>query len=266
VVHHAYLRWLLTQKEQPKRRIDIRTDGWLFGVRALHRRRAPGNTCLAALQDAEGWGIPTVARNTSKGCGALMRSAPVGLFGQKDETVFEVAVESARLTHGHPSGFLTAGYLAVVVAALLRCEPLVGALERADALLNGQAGYEEVASALAAARALARRGRPRPEDLESLGGGWVAEEALAIAVCCALAATDFVDGIVLAANHSGDSDSTAAITGNLLGAQFGERAISARWLDKLELREEIAQVADDLHAAATGAMSVDADRVRYPGY
>src|SRR5258706_2010427 len=113
IVHHAYLRWLLTQKERPKRSIDIRTDGWLFDVRALHHRRAPGNTCLAALRDAEDWGVPAVARNTSKGCGALMRAAPVGLFREQDDILFEVAVETARLTHGHPSGSLTAGYLAV---------------------------------------------------------------------------------------------------------------------------------------------------------
>lgn len=266
VVHHAYLRWLLTQKERPKRPIDIRTDGWLFGVRALHHRRAPGNTCLAALRDAEGWGAPAVARNASKGCGGLMRAAPVGLFQERDETLFDVAVETARLTHGHPSGSLTAGYLAVAIAALLRGDPLVRALDSADEQLNGREGYEEVANALAAGRALAARGQPRPEDLETLGGGWVADEALAISVCCALAARHFVGGVVLAANHSGDSDSTAAITGNLLGAQFGERAIPTGWLNKLELRNEITQIADDVHAAWTGAISIDAYWDRYPGY
>jgi ADP-ribosyl-[dinitrogen reductase] hydrolase len=73
---------------------------------------------------------------------------------------------------------------------------------------------EEVVSALTAARALAGRGRPRAEDLESLGEGWVGDQALAIAVCCALTARDFADGIRLAANHSGNSVTTAAITGS----------------------------------------------------
>jgi ADP-ribosyl-[dinitrogen reductase] hydrolase len=48
-----------------------------------------------------------------------------------------------------------------------------------------------------------------------------------------------------------DSNSTAATIGNLLDAQFGERALPANWLTKLELRNEIAQIADDVHAAAT---------------
>jgi ADP-ribosylglycohydrolase len=213
VVHHAYLRWLLTQHERPTHHVEIRTDGWLFGVQSLHRRRAPGNTCLAALRAAEDWGVPQVASNTSKGSGGVMRIAPVGLFGESDEVLFTVAADIARLTHGHPSGFLAPGYLAVVVAALLRGEPLIKALETADRQLRQHETCEEVANALMAARGLADRGRPRAEDLESLGGGWVAEEALAIAACCALTARDFVDGITLAANHSGDSDTTAAITG-----------------------------------------------------
>ena len=74
----------------------------------------------------------------------------------------------------------------------------------------------------------------------------VAEEALAISRYCALSAQDFESGVVLAVNLDGDSDSTGAITGNLLGAQFGVEAIPLRWLDALELREVIQAVADDL--------------------
>jgi ADP-ribosylglycohydrolase len=107
VVHHAYLRWLLTQHERPKHNVEIRTDGWQFGIQALHHRRAPGNTSLAAHRAAEDWGVPATARNDSKGCGGVMRVAPVGLFREPDETLFDVAAVVARLTHGHPSGFLS---------------------------------------------------------------------------------------------------------------------------------------------------------------
>jgi hypothetical protein len=50
----------------------------------------------------------------------------------------------------------------------------------------------------------------------------------------------------LAVNHDGDSDSTAAIAGNLLGAALGVEAIPQRWLSALEARRVIAEVADDL--------------------
>ena len=74
----------------------------------------------------------------------------------------------------------------------------------------------------------------------------MAEEALAIAIFCALAAPDLESALRLAVNHGGDSDSTGAIAGNLLGASLGDDAIPARWLAVLELREEIERVAGEL--------------------
>jgi ADP-ribosylglycohydrolase len=74
----------------------------------------------------------------------------------------------------------------------------------------------------------------------------VAEEALAISLYCALRAHHLEEGIITAVNITGDSDSTGAIAGNLLGAIHGARAIPQRWLDTLELREVIETVARDL--------------------
>ena len=89
--------------------------------------------------------------------------------------------------------------------------------------------------------------------MERLGGGWVAEEALAIALYAALATEEFERGVVLAVNHGGDSDSTGAIAGSILGALLGPEAIPAPWLDRLELRDEIASLARTLATEAVGA-------------
>jgi ADP-ribosylglycohydrolase len=79
VTAHAYLRWLQTQGERPGCHMPGTDEpGWLFEQRPLHSRRAPGNTCLAALRAMNYLGEP--ARNDSKGCGGVMRVAPVGLF------------------------------------------------------------------------------------------------------------------------------------------------------------------------------------------
>ena len=270
VIHHAYLRWLLTQGERPADPgVQVGTDGWLFETEALHSRRAPGNTCLSALRASDSLSGPQVARNDSKGCGGVMRVAPVGLFAPAiggDDAVFGMATDAAALTHGHASGFLAAGHLAVTIAALLRGEPMAGALDAADAQLRQREHHGEVVEAVAAARALTAKGRPSAEQLEILGGGWVAEEALAIAVCCALSARDFADGVLLAANHSGDSDSTAAIAGNLLGAQLGEAAIPPAWLEGLELRREIERLACDLHAIAAGGLNAEDAWGAYQGW
>jgi len=75
-----------------------------------------------------------------------------------------------------------------------------------------------------------------------------AEEALSMGLYCALGAKDFEDGIILAVNHSGDSDSTGSITGNLLGAAAGVEAIPIAGSPHLELRSTIEALADDLAA------------------
>ncbi|WP_307801083.1 ADP-ribosylglycohydrolase family protein [Microbispora triticiradicis] len=66
-------------------------------------------------------------------------------------------------------------------------------------------------------RALCRGVAAHREKVESLGAGWVAEEALAIAVYCALAQPDPREALLLAVDHSGDSDSTGVVCGNILG-------------------------------------------------
>lgn len=85
------------------------------------------------------------------------------------------------------------------------------------------------------------------DAIRQLGQGWVGEEALAIAIYCALKhPTSFEDAIVAAVNHSGDSDSTGAIAGNIVGASLGLSAIPPKYLDTLELRDVILELADDL--------------------
>ncbi len=251
VTAHAYLRWLYTQGNKHKLLTEPES-GWLIRQRDLFSRRAPGNTCLAALRAMPSFGEP--AANDSKGCGGVMRVAPVGLlYGRYsddgeafDAEVFRTGVEDAALTHGHPSGQLPSGVLALVIALLARGHDLPSAVERTRAELRRHDGHRETLEAVDRAVELASARPGDPGALSSLGGGWVAEEALAIGLYCALGARDLESAVVLAVNHSGDSDSTGAITGNLLGARWGVPAIPARWLGPLELQPVIEAVADDL--------------------
>lgn len=182
----AYLRWLSTQGEPAPHAV---LDGWLVGVRGLHARRAPGGTCLSALRDG-GRGSRHAPANTSKGCGGVMRVAPVGLA--LPDRAFDAGCEAAAITHGHRTGWLAAGYLAQLVADV------------------------------------SRGAAPTAADVEALGGGWIAEEALAIGLYCALVGRDFAHGVLLAVNHGGDSDSTGAIAGNLPSAGSRSRW-AGRW-------------------------------------
>lgn len=87
-----------------------------------------------------------------------------------------------------------------------------------------------------------------PDAVRELGQGWVAEETLAIAIYCSMKySEDFDKARIASVNHSGDSDSTGAVTGNIVGAYLGLKGIPKKYLDNLELREVICKVADDLY-------------------
>lgn len=221
-VRAAYGRWLHTQGGPP-----VADDGWLMADRRLHSRRAPGHTCITALKHNE--------KNNSKGCGGVMRAAPVAVWSSDVREVFSLAVGTAQMTHHHPSGYLSAGALAVIVQQLLAGEDLVSAVGVARTELVRWDGHEEQTSLLDKVMGL---GPLTPEEIASeLGGGWVGEEALAIGLHAALVAPDFPSALRLSVNHSGDSDSTGSICGNILGARDGADVIPSEWLSVLELRD-----------------------------
>ena len=272
VVDHAYARWLATQGEASGRWDAAAFDGWLLPHGVLHDMRAPGNTCLSALR-AERAGSIESPLNDSKGCGGVMRIAPVGLLGRDfPGDRFDLGCEIAALTHGHPSGYLAAGALAEIISAIAwEDETLDAALDRAERRLEARPKHAETLQALRAARALAQSDAvPSPETIATLGEGWVAEEALAISVYCALVATDFEHGVLLAVNHSGDSDSTGAITGNVLGALRGYNDIPATWVYDLEIETLIQQVCRDWNNIfILGLADFEEDETwweRYPGW
>ncbi|HZK67027.1 MAG TPA: ADP-ribosylglycohydrolase family protein, partial [Chloroflexota bacterium] len=242
MLHDAYLRWLATQNHRPRRPDADPRRGWLLGVSGLHARRAPGNTCLSALESGK---MGTIDRplNNSKGCGGVMRVAPVGLVGKEP---FQLGCEAAAITHSHPSGYLAAGFFASVISRLVRGATLEEAIGHARGELTDYPGHQECLDAVDRAMRMASEAPAMVESVETLGQGWVAEEALAIALFCALKAEDFQHGVLLAVNHGGDSDSTGAMAGNLLGLIHGKSGIRRDWLERLELREVIEEVAADL--------------------
>lgn len=246
----AYQRWLRTQGFQaaaPPDPAHLR-HGELRLVRDLHQRRAPGNTCVGALRKGRGpQSGDYVAANDSKGCGGVMRAAPCGLLASwPEEASFRAGIVSARLTHGHPSGYIAAGALAEIIRRICGGSSLWSALEEAVHAASRERGSDEVVTALTEARR--RAAVDVHPDVAPLGLGWVAEEALAIAVYSVLVhPDDFAAAVRLAANHSGDSDSTAAIAGNIAGALLGVESIPRDWLEVLEIRDTIDRLAVAMH-------------------
>jgi ADP-ribosylglycohydrolase len=247
-------------------------DGWLWTLPELHSSRAPGNTCISALAGLERFTADR-APNDSKGAGAIMRIAPVGLAMGRSATaqanVFDHAVRISWVTHGHPSGYLSAAAFAVMIQALVLGDTLEQGIATARALVSGSQGSSETLAKIDQAMALTAAGAPPEEAIPAIGQGWVGEEALGIAIYCAAVGKDFASAVRLAVNHDGDSDTTGSLVGQLLGARDGEDVLPTGWLRELELRDAIATIADDLAAFPTWNLNGnDDERIweRYPGW
>jgi ADP-ribosylglycohydrolase len=254
ILRNAYLRWLMTQEMRaPEPQPHDPHRGWLLDEQALYATRAPGVTCLSALRSNK-FGTVEDRINDSKGCGGIMRAAPAGLFTHDD--AFRLGCEAAAVTHGHPTGHVAAGYFAVIIHALLHGTTLREAIAAATRRVQYVDGRSEtinhVQGAMGRAEELLRAGLPATaDDVERLGGGWVAEQALAIGVFCAMmheapTTAAFEQALRLAVNHGGDSDSTGLIAGQLLGTMHGAAVIPERWLAQVELRDVLERTAADV--------------------
>jgi ADP-ribosylglycohydrolase len=282
----AYLRWLDTQGVPAPEQAPRPQPRWIDEQPVLRHRRAPGNACLSGLATGEMGTVYRPVNPDSKGCGTVMRSAPFGLIPYiPAESVYKLSADAASLTHGHPSARQSAGVFSLLIHSLIQGHSLLEAAQAAVRRVEADAeAAPELRERLAAALRLAGSAddagtgaRPvlSPEDLVSeLGEGWVAEEALAVGLYAVLAtapgappagssavsaagqlAADPVEhfkaAIALAINHSGDSDSTGSIAGNILGAHYGEECLPADWLKALEAPEVIRGMAGQLVSVTT---------------
>ncbi|MEU8434090.1 ADP-ribosylglycohydrolase family protein [Streptomyces sp. NPDC029216] len=270
-VHRAYLRWAATQHDWgPDERRE--NDGWLAREEWLYARRDPDRACLTGFADDTLGTLDQPKNPTARDAAATVRSSPFGLLvGWDPALVLQLAVECAAQSHGHPTAYLSAGALAVIVHGLTRGETLDTSVRRALALLAARPGHQPVTDALRRAVAAVTEGTPGPGTVESLSPDDDASAVLATAVYCALVAEDVRHGLSLAVNHGGNSTATGAVCGALLGALHGETALPAPWLTTLEGRATILELADDfalemthgptLHSPST---STPAWLTRYP--
>ncbi|NBG88482.1 ADP-ribosylglycohydrolase family protein [Isachenkonia alkalipeptolytica] len=262
VVYYAYQRWLYTQGYNEDLNESILKKSWLLFANELFHQRAPGGACVSSLLSGKQGSIQEPVNN-SKGCGALARTAPLGLMFRKNEA-FDVAMQCAALTHGHPSAYLSAGALAYLISSIIAGEELEPAVTSTLLKLEEYDNHQECSEKINMAIELSKLGFTNYRSIAKIGEGWLGEEALGISIYCAVKyQNSFKKALIAAVNHDGDSDSTGAITGNILGAYNGVANIPGDWISKIELRDVLVLIADDL------LKEYDEETMnweRYPGY
>ena len=253
----AYIEWYLIQVGKKSGKYK---DCWLSALPALNKRRAPGNTCLTALEAIYRGKDPF---NNSKGCGGVMRIAPIPLYAAVDNRMDilesdRLAADAAGITHLHPLGFIPAALMAHIIYRLTldECQTQDAITryieEGIEALPELFPQYpneiKQMHNLASLAIRLAFNEKSDVQNIAVLGEGWVGEEALAIALYCSTRYfDDFEQALIAAVNHVGDSDSTGAVTGNILGAAVGYNAIPQHFKDNLEQTDVILHMADDLY-------------------
>lgn len=257
-IRDSYIEWYQTQTGE----IDYTQPhyNWIRDIKELHSMRAPGVTCMSALECLAN---KKEVINNSKGCGGIMRIAPIALFaGNPDieeqyEAYAKEAGKAAMHTHKHPLGYIPAAFLSLFINkvmpyAYVTWQQLVEASNECIAAMRGlypeeQKHIDYLADLIKKATMLSKSKKSDNEAISEIGEGWVAEETLAIALYCVFKYPgDFEKAIVAAVNHSGDSDSTGAVTGNISGAIVGYDAIPQYYKENLELRWLIEELATDL--------------------
>ncbi|MEV6947544.1 ADP-ribosylglycohydrolase family protein [Streptomyces sp. NPDC051172] len=253
----------------PKRLERPLREEFVDWYQSPENNRAPGNTCLRACSllkdESRLW--QDASQIGSKGCGANMRVAPVGLVpGLSDEQRAGAAQLQSALTHGHPTALAASDLTARAVRLLAQgVEPtgLVGLL-RSYALENRSRyhhawlgdlwtraedatpeefiarGWDECLEILGRLQDAVRTVSVETDPCLATGAGWIAEEALATGLLCFLLFVDEpVTAIRRAACTSGDSDSIACLTGAFAGAHLGAEAWPTEWADRIEYRTDL---------------------------
>lgn len=288
----AYIDWYYTQTVNKVSERDDFHYTWLRDLPELAHHRAPGITCLNACESLL---AHRDVENNSKGCGGIMRVAPMGLFdasfkesggsGFYYKTVYlaEAGAHIARVTHLHPLGYLPAALMTLLLSRIVPLTPdevkesiidiINGGLDvMMNMYGNDYAKYKEYLRTLTLkAVNLAHSNISDIQAIMQLGEGWTAEEAWAISLYCVIRHIDNMkEAIIAAVNHDGDSDSTGSITGNIMGAIYGYEAIKRERLfcpygkkfeDTIELHNIILAIADDLY---TGCIISEYDPIDTP--
>ena len=304
-VYYAYLDWLATQGIAKKCQDPYRKDSWLINIKELNVTRSPGRTCLSSLALGDEKHLYNLNNpiNNSKGCGAVMRIAPIGLLYPRYKDIFLLSAEVASLTHGHPMSHLASQLMAMIIANIFKYEEKtlwrvikdttkeLSDRYKIDAPQGLEKFYSYVKPYLPEFIAIIRRSLVLVkfalveeskgkivkdlDNIASLGEGWVAEESIAIAIYCAVRYQKVpMQGIIASVNHNGDSDSTGALTGQLLGAYYGMSIFPTDYINKLELEDVIEEMAMDLlngcqfdsHSKDSKEKSIWEDKYLYHNY
>ena len=244
-IKNAYRDWYKTQIEFYEHCNRKFITSWLMNVPEMFAERAPGNTCMSAI-DAGCYGTVESPINDSKGCGGVMRVAPIGLyFGESRMVPLAIdlmGADVAALTHGHEMGYIPAAMLVHIIRLVSHNDEITLKDAVLDSITAMKMLFPEAKTLPGFLKLIDKAVELAESDVDdltaihTLGPGWCGDEALAVAIYCALKYENDFDKALI-----------AAVTGNILGAYLGLSGIPKKYIDNLELVDVLTELADDLY-------------------
>jgi ADP-ribosylglycohydrolase len=187
----------------------------------------------------------TPAEERAAGNKSLSRLAPVALFFAQDPLeAIHWAGESSRTTHTAPVCIDACRYFAGLVVGALQGVP------KSDLCLPYYCpapGYWKE-SPLIEPVAQVASGSFRNKKTPQIQASRYVVKSLEAALWAFYQTESFQEGCLMAVNLGEDADAVGAIYGQLAGAYYGRQAIPKHWRDRLVMREEIEEIAAEIHA------------------
>lgn len=206
-----------------------------------------GNTVIAALRKFEADGEEAFQGSTdpmTAGNGSLMRLAPIPLaFFNDPEYAIDMAAQSSRTTHGAAVSVDACRYMTALIIGALNGASKEELLSPNYSPVEGYWDKHPLCKEIAEIAA----GSFKTKEPPAIRGTGYAAHALEASLWAFHKSSDFVAGVLLAANLGEDADTTAAIFGQLAGAYYGVDGIPFDWMMKIADGQKIRQLADDLY-------------------
>ena len=187
-----------------------------------------GMATRTALLEFEASGDPMAGRTDPNvaGNGSIMRLAPVALRWLRDrEKAIATAREQSVTTHGSPES---------VEGCALLAEYLVDAIRTGDPAVLDQPRPNPVAAINDIGH-----GHWRGKSRDGIRSTGYVVHTLEAALWAVARSEGFEQAVLTAANLGDDSDTVAAVAGQVAGALWGRSGIPAHWLSRLAWRDQI---------------------------
>ena len=246
---YSYQKWYYTQTSSlADKNYSFILNGEILNWEELFARRGHGMTSMNSLAGSISNKFGTIKNrvNSNKGCGSVMRSAPIGMYFCKNEnTAFQIGCEAGALTHGHIDAILSSGYFAYIISGIIQGGNIKEVAMEGLAQFKKIEGHETCYNKIKQAILLSGDDTSVNDALREIGKGLIAEEVVALAIYLAIKfGNDFEGAIFTASKYDGNKDSIASICGNIMGAYLGDYEIPYKWIQKLELSELMIYGAD----------------------